>query len=67
MFRIAFDYKTSCFIVQVLEWWLFWRTCRGSSEWVPIQFETYAEVRCWVDSIGLSDAFVEQDSKKVYS
>jgi hypothetical protein len=67
MFRIAFDYKTSCFIVQVLEWWLFWRTCLNRSEGAPIQFETYAEVRCWVDSIGLSDAFVEQESKKVYS
>lgn len=67
MFRITFDYKSSHFVVQVLEWGIFWRTCLSPNEGDPIEFETYAEARCWVTSIGLSDAFVEQDSKKLYS
>ncbi len=61
MFRIVFNYKTCRFVVQVLSWGLFWRTCCEAN------FETYAEARHWVNSIGLNTAFLEQDPKKVYS
>ena len=65
MFRIIFDYKTSRFIVQIIKWGLFWHTCLNDGE--PMRFETYIEARHWVNSIGLTSAFLEQDQKAVYS
>ncbi len=70
MFRIIFDPKTSRFVVQIIKWGLFWRTCMNSIDGVPVssrRFETYVEARHWVNSIGLTSACLEQDQKAVYS
>ena len=65
MFRIIFDPKTSRFVVQIIKGGLFWHTCLNDGE--PMRFETYIEARHWVNSIGLTSAFLEQDQKAVYS
>lgn len=64
MYRISFDTRTSRFIVQVLRFGLFWITCRSTT--LDCQFETYAEARNWVTSIGLNRAYPEQPSKVEY-
>lgn len=61
MFRIIFDPKTARFVVQILQWAVWWRTCHEAS------FDTYAEARHWVNSIGLNSLCVELEMKKVYS
>lgn len=61
MFRIIFNPKTSRFVVQILQWAVWWRTCHATG------FETYAEARHWVNSIGLNSLCVELEMKKVYS
>ena len=67
MFRIIFDPKTSRFIVQIIEWGLFWRTCMNSIDGKPMRFETYVKARHWINNIGLTSACLEQDQKAVYS
>lgn len=66
MYRISFDTRTSRFIVQILRFGLFWTTCRSKLADDDWQFETYAEARNWVTSIGLNRAYPEQPSKADY-
>lgn len=60
LFRIHFDPATSCFIVQMLAWGFFWRTCCDGSAAVRQTFDTYAQAQEWVKSIGLDKAYREQ-------
>ncbi len=53
-YRINFNPVTSRFIVQVKVFWVFWCPCKDA------EFETYAETKHWVNSIGLSTSHQEQ-------
>jgi dimeric dUTPase (all-alpha-NTP-PPase superfamily) len=60
MFRIDFDHKTCRFVVQVLTWGILWKTCE------KVAFETYADARHWVNSIGLNRVFIDQNLIELY-
>lgn len=60
MYRIHFDPATSCFVVQMLVWAFFWRTCCDGAAEARHTFGTYTQAREWTKSIGLADAYREQ-------
>jgi hypothetical protein len=62
MFRIAFDWSTGNFVVQVKTFLGRWRTvCEEDSVGTTYRrFATYAAARAWVDMIGLADALREE-------
>ena len=73
MYRIHFDPRISLFIVQVLCWGFWWRTVRHNISrgahgetpaYEPRTWNTYEEARKWCRSIGLHEAYGEQQSPK---
>lgn len=69
MFRIHFDTGTALFVVQVLQYSMFWRTVQrkisgaGTSISEPLSFQTYEAARHWVEGVGLVDLYDEQHPK----
>jgi hypothetical protein len=72
MFRIAFDWPTGRFVVQVRGGFLTWKTVCEDTETTKKQyrrFETYTDARTWVNMIGLADALREEgklEQQKVF-
>ena len=46
--------------MQVLTWGILWKTCE------KVAFETYADARHWVNSIGLNRVFIDQNLIELY-
>ena len=71
MFRIIFDPKVSRFVVQIMIWHLFWRDCyraapTGDGPPERITFGVWKDAVAWVNSIGLSMAYAEQQYRSLY-
>lgn len=73
MFRIHLEIMTGKFVVQVLFMDFIWLSVRESehergrttSSSRVRRFDTYAQARAWVNSVGLGISLAEQQSKKV--
>jgi len=66
MFRIYFNYTTGKFVVQFLVWGLFWRSVRQGDNYIGNtirSWDTYEGARGWVKTVGLDQAFCEQQQK----
>ena len=64
MWRIHFDPSLGMFKIQFLEWGFLWRTVQRANdqgESLPHYFVTFKQAKTHAQSIGLDEAFFEQD------